>query len=108
MNQSLKLNDIILIKDNKLQPRNQWRKGVVHELVVGSDNQVRGAVLRVMSSRKFNYIKLDVKCLIPFELENENDVDDDIVRARRNAAVINDVFRQALVSMHLRCVFAKR
>ena len=42
MNQFLKLNDMVLIKDNELLPRNQWRKGVVHELVVGSDNQVRG------------------------------------------------------------------
>ena len=41
MNQSLKLNDMVLITDNDL-PRNQWSKGVVHELVVGSDNQVRG------------------------------------------------------------------
>ena len=69
-----------LIKDNKLQPRNQWCKEVVHELVVGSDNQVRGAVFRVMSNGKFNYVKRDVKRLIPFGLENENDVDDDVVR----------------------------
>ena len=97
MNQALKLNDMVLIKDNELLPRNQWRKGVVHELVVGSDNQVRGAVLRVMSNGKSNYIKRDVKRLIPFELENENDVDDDVVRARRNAAVNADAFRQALM-----------
>ena len=82
MNQALKLNDMVLI---------------VHELVVGSDNQVRGAVLRVMSNGKSNYIKRDVKRLIPFELENENDVDDDVVRARRNAAVNADAFRQALM-----------
>ena len=88
---------MVLIKDNELLPRNQWRKGVVHELIVGSDNQVRDAVLRVMLNGKFNYIKRDVKCLIPFELENENDVDDDLVRARRNAAVNADAFRQALM-----------
>ena len=55
------------------------------------------AVLRVMSSGKFNYIKRDVKRLIPFESENEGDVDDDVVRARRNAAVNADFFRQALM-----------
>ena len=66
-------------------------------MVVGSDNQYRGAVLRVMSNGKSNYIKRDVKRLIPFELENENDVDDDVVRARRNAAVNADAFRQALM-----------
>ena len=63
LNQSLKLNDMVLIKDNELLPRNQWRKGVVHELVIGSDNQVRGAVLRVMSNGRANYIKRDVKRL---------------------------------------------
>ena len=86
---------MVLIKDNELLPRNQWRRGVVHELVAGSDNQVRGAVLRVMSNRKFDYIKRDVQRLIPFELENENDVDDDMVRVRRNEAINADAFRQA-------------
>ena len=66
-------------------------------MVVGSDNQVRGAVLRVMSNGKSNYIKRDVKRLIPFELENENDVVDNVVRARRNEAVNVDAFRQALM-----------
>ena len=42
-------------------------------------------------------MKQDVNRLIPFELENENDVDDDVVRARRNAAVNADAFRQALI-----------
>ena len=58
------------IKDNELLPRNPWRKRVVHELVVGRNNQVRGAVSRPMSSGKASYIKRDVKRLIPFELEN--------------------------------------
>ena len=69
----------------------------VHELVAGCDNQVRGAVLCVMSNGKLNYIKREVKRLIPFEPENENDVDNDVVRARRNAAVNADAFRQALM-----------
>ena len=74
----LKLNDMVLIKEKDLLPRNQWRRGVLHELVFGCDNQTRGVVLRVMSNGKFNYIKRDVKPLILFELENENDVDDDV------------------------------
>ena len=69
---------MVLIKDNKLLPRSQWCKGVVHELFVGRDNKIRGAVLRVISNGKFNYMKGDVKCLIPFEIQNENDVDDDV------------------------------
>ena len=97
MNQSLKFNDMVLITDNDLLPRNQWPKAVVHELVVGSDNQVRGAILRVKSNGKFNYIKRDAKRLTLSELENENDVDDGAVRARRNAAVNTDAFRQALM-----------
>ena len=54
---------MVLIKDNELLPRNEWRKEVVHKLVIGSDNQVRGAVLRVMSNGRPNYIKRDVKRL---------------------------------------------
>ena len=69
MNQPLKLNYMILIKDNKLLPRNQWRKVVVHELVVGSYDQVRGAALCVVSNRKFNYIKRDVQRFIPFDID---------------------------------------
>ena len=61
MNQPLKLNDIVLVKNSELLPRNQWHKGVVHELVVGCDNQVIGAVLRVVANGKVNYIKRDVK-----------------------------------------------
>ena len=78
---------MLLLKDYELLPRKQWRRGVVHKLVVGRDNQVRGAVLRVMSNKKVNYIKRVVKRLIPVELENENDIDDGVVRVRRNAAV---------------------
>ena len=48
-----------------------------------------------MSNKKFDYIKRDVQRLIPFELENENDVDDDMVRVRRNEAINADAFRQA-------------
>ena len=40
-------------------------------------------------------MKRDVKSLIPFELENKNDADDDVVRVPRNAAVNIDAFRQA-------------
>ena len=51
----------------------------------------------VLCYGKFNHMKQDVNRLIPFELENENDVDDDVVRARRNAAANADAFRQALI-----------
>ena len=59
MNQSLKLNHMVLIKYKVLLPRNQWRRGVVHKLVVGRDNKVKDAILRVMSNGKYNYIKQD-------------------------------------------------
>ena len=51
--------------------------------------------IRFMAKRKVNYIKQVIKRLIPSELENENDVDDDVVRVHRNAGVNTDVFRQA-------------
>ena len=55
MNQSLKLHDMVLIKDNELLARNEWRRGVVHKLN------------RCYGNGKVNYIKRNVKRLIPFE-----------------------------------------
>ena len=52
MNQSLELHDMVLIKDNELLAKNEWRRGVVHKLVVGCNNQVKGAILRVMETEK--------------------------------------------------------
>ena len=45
--EKLVLNDTVLIKDDDIAPRNKWKKGVIDELIKGSDGKVRGATLRL-------------------------------------------------------------
>ena len=66
------VNDMVLIKDDEKQPRLQWKKGVIEELIVGRDEKIRGAVIRTMSRDGTKIlIKRDIKRLIPFELPKE-------------------------------------
>ena len=46
-NKILQIGDVVIIKDDKIQPRGTWKKGRVENLIVGRDDVVRGAVLRV-------------------------------------------------------------
>ena len=67
--EKLLLNDMVLIKDDDITPRNKWKKGVIDELIKDSDGKVRGATLRVCTKdSKINLIKRDIKRLIPLEL----------------------------------------
>ena len=64
------LNEMVLIKDDDITPRNKWRKVLIDELFKGSDVKVRGAKLRVCTTDgKMNLIKGDLKRLIPLELQ---------------------------------------
>ena len=38
---------MVLIKDDDITPRIKWKKGVIDELIKGSDGKVRGDTLRV-------------------------------------------------------------
>ena len=59
---------MVLIKDDDITPRNKWKKGVIDELIKGSDGKVRGATLRVCTKDgKINLIKRDIKRLIRLE-----------------------------------------
>ena len=40
----MKVNDVMLIQDNKITPHNKWRKEKVEELIVSTDSKVCGAV----------------------------------------------------------------
>ena len=43
----LRINDVVLIQDDKITLRTNWGRGKVEELIVGRDSKIRGAVLRV-------------------------------------------------------------
>ena len=66
--EKLVLNNIVLIKDDDITPRNKW-KNVIDELIKVIDGKVRGATLRVCTKdNKINLIKRDIKRLISLEL----------------------------------------
>ena len=43
----LRINDVVLIQDDKITLRTNWGRGKVEEMIVGRDSKIRGAVLRV-------------------------------------------------------------
>ena len=67
--EKLVLNDMVLIKNDAITPRNKWKKGVIDELIKGSDGKVRGVTLRVCTKDgKIDLIKRAIKRLIPLEI----------------------------------------
>ena len=56
--EKLVLNDMVLIKDDDITPCNKWKKGVIDELIKGSDGKARGATLCLCTrDGKINSIK---------------------------------------------------
>ena len=41
------INDVVLTQNDKITPRNNWRKRKIEELIVSTDIKTCGAVLRV-------------------------------------------------------------
>lgn len=69
MGAELKLNDVVLVKDDIPTPRSKWRIGKVEKLIIGKDGQVRGAKLKMANeSGKTTIAHRPVQKLIPFEI----------------------------------------
>ena len=68
----MKIYDVVLIQDDKITPRHNWRREKVEELIVSRDSKIRGAVLRVYNKKKDStfLLKTPVQKLIPFEIMN--------------------------------------
>ena len=70
---SLRIGDVVLIKDDTHVPRSQWRLGKVEKLIVGKDNRVRGAKLTVISKGgERTTCSRPVQKLIPFEIVEDD------------------------------------
>ena len=68
----LKLNDVVLIKNDTPTPRSKWRIGKVEELIVGKDGKTRGAKLKLNTeSGNTTVAHRPVQKLIPFEIVEE-------------------------------------
>ena len=50
--ESLLIDDVVIIKDENYTPRNQWRQGRIINLVTGSNNLIRGASIACVINRK--------------------------------------------------------
>ena len=88
------VNDMVIIKDDDKLPRLQWKKGVTQELITGTDNNMRGAVVCVIVNKgKVITLKRDCKHLIPLELAKNITADD----SKRTAAINADIIRKSMV-----------
>ena len=65
----LKINNVVLIQDDKITPRSNWKRGKVEELIVSRDC---GAVLRVYNKQEDStfLLKRPMPKVIPFETMN--------------------------------------
>ena len=46
------IDDIVIIRANDKLPRLRWKKRIIQELITGRDNNVRGAVVRVIDNQE--------------------------------------------------------
>ena len=46
------VDDMVITKENDNLPRLRWKKVVIEELMTGRDNNVRGAVVRVIHNKE--------------------------------------------------------
>lgn len=70
---AVKTGDVVIVHDDD-QPRGLWRLGRIERLIVGSDNQVRGAVVKVKTKkRKPTFLKRPVQKLYPLEINDDEE-----------------------------------
>ena len=68
----LKINNVVLIQDDKITPHNNWRREKVEELIVSRESKIRAPVVGVYNKKKDStfLLKRPIKKLIPFEIMN--------------------------------------
>ena len=75
-NSYLNVGDIVIIKDEKIRPRNSWRMGRVESLVLGDDKQIRGANLLTLSKEgKRTKMTRPLQKIIPLEVTETEDTE---------------------------------
>ena len=89
------VDDMVITKDNDNLPRLLWKKVVIEELITGRDNNVRGAVVRVIDNKeKIITLRRDYKCLKPCEKYAKNITEDNL---KRTVAADADLVRKSMV-----------
>ena len=88
------IGDIVHIHEDR-QPRQKWLLRRITELIKGKDDNVRGAV--VFLGRTKRNIERPINKLYPIEFYDEienNNVNRDTLRPRREAAIMTDLKRK--------------
>lgn len=67
----VKLSDVVLVYDENLK-RSCWKLAVVERLIVGKDNVVRGALVRLIVKGKPRYLSRPVQRLYPLEVKSKS------------------------------------
>lgn len=87
--------DIVIIYEEK-QPRQNWRMGKITELIKSNDNKIRAA--KVLVGKTKSIITRPLNKLYPLETnesnENNETVNDNVVRPKRLAAIMADIKRK--------------
>lgn len=66
---SIKIGDMALLKEDNVK-RQLWKMGMVERLIVGKDNQVRGAKVRTISRDKPQFLFRPLQKLYPLEVRD--------------------------------------
>ena len=98
----LKINDVVLIQDDKITPRNNYKRGKVEKLIVSRDSKIRGAALHVYNKKKDStfLLKRPAQKLNPFEIincvkeDNKNIPYVLVNRSQQNAAVTGQLMHR--------------
>lgn len=63
--------EVVLIHEEN-QPRSLWRLGRVKDVIEGSDGQIRGATLTVVTNGKQSTLRRPISCLYPLEVDPQS------------------------------------
>ena len=70
----ISVGDVVLIHDDD-HPRTFWKLGKVEELISGSDDAIRGALVRIRAGNSHAFVKRPVQRLYPVEVSDVKDTD---------------------------------
>ena len=84
-----KLGDVVLIQEDNVR-RNQWKMGVIGDLIQGRDGQIRGARVRIISKGKPDFIDRPLQKLFPLEVCDDTDRNMDRGERKKNEVNIEN------------------
>ena len=71
-NEKLVIGDVVVIKDDKINPRSKWKRGRVNQLLTGRDGVIRGAILDIYKNGVKTQIRGSLQRLVPLEVTNDH------------------------------------